>query len=45
MSKIRGNQDAVEVSSILGIDVLKHQHISFRETYAYLLLHWDKSHL
>ena len=29
MSKIKGNQDAVEVSSVLGIDVLKHYDNSF----------------
>ena len=33
MSKIKGNQDAVEVYSVLGmgIDVLKHYDNSFRE--------------
>jgi hypothetical protein len=30
MSKIKGNQDAVKVSSILGMDILKHYDISFR---------------
>jgi hypothetical protein len=31
MSKIKGNQDAVEVSSVLGIDVSKHYDHSFRD--------------
>ena len=31
MSEIKGNQDAVDVSSILGIDVLKHYDNPFRD--------------
>ena len=39
MNKIKGNQDVVEVSSVLGIDVLKHYDILFREKHTNLLLH------
>jgi len=38
MSKIKGNQDAVDVSSILGIDVLIHYDNPLRPTRIYYFI-------